>query len=58
MPHGDDVTDTASFTWSVPGNKIITVTAANAGGTISTTHSVSIVSASHKLYLSVIFRSP
>jgi hypothetical protein len=35
---GGDLDDTATFTWTTPGSKVITVTASNAAGTVSDTH--------------------
>jgi uncharacterized repeat protein (TIGR01451 family) len=42
-----------TYKWSTFGTKIITVTAANAGGTVSSTHSISIW---HMVYLPLVLR--
>jgi len=39
---GADLDDTASFSWSTPGTKTITVTASNPGGTVAATHSIDV----------------
>jgi len=36
------ITDTITFAWNMPGTKVITVTAANAGGTACSIHTISI----------------
>jgi hypothetical protein len=36
------LSDTVSFTWDTAGSKVITVTAANVGGEVSNTHTITI----------------
>jgi hypothetical protein len=47
-------TAAASFSWSVPGAKTITVTAQNGGNVFSGTHNIAIVS--YHVYLPLILR--
>lgn len=44
--HSDGLSDTAAFTWSTPGPQAITVTATNAGSTITDTHAITITDVS------------
>ena len=44
------VTDTAAFAWSTLGPQTITVTATNAGGTVSSTHAITITVAQFPFY--------
>jgi DNA-binding beta-propeller fold protein YncE len=41
--HTSDISDSVSFTWSMTGTKYITVTAINAGGSVSSTHLITII---------------
>ncbi len=40
--HVDEITNTLAITWTLPGTKIITVTATNLFGSVTTTHTVTI----------------
>ncbi|CAN5569549.1 hypothetical protein BH10CHL1_BH10CHL1_40060 [soil metagenome] len=42
VEHSSGLSDTISFTWSITGVQTVTVTAANAGGTVTDTHVVAI----------------
>ena len=42
VTHTDGLSDTVSFTWSTEGQKVITVTATNAGNTVTATHVVNL----------------
>jgi hypothetical protein len=49
-----DLTDAATFAWSVPGLKRITVTAMNGAGTVSNVHTIAIESC--RIHLPIVFR--
>ena len=55
LEQSSGLSHTVTFTWEAPGTQTITVTVTNAGGTISSTHVVTV--ASHKLYLPLLMRS-
>jgi hypothetical protein len=42
MHTGGDLDDSATFTWTTPGPKVITVTTSNAAGTVSATHGITL----------------
>ncbi|RLC55184.1 MAG: hypothetical protein DRI80_18170, partial [Chloroflexota bacterium] len=59
VTHTGGVSDTLVFTWSVSGMRVITVTAENCGGTVSDTHTITIVTvgpAGWYIYLPFIVR--
>ncbi|MCP4409900.1 MAG: tandem-95 repeat protein [Gammaproteobacteria bacterium] len=47
ITHTGGLTNTAVFTWNVPGVKHITVTAANNGGMVTGTHTIAITTSNH-----------
>ena len=47
---GDNLTDTVTFTWTMPGPKVITVTANNELGTATSTHLITLVAADLPIY--------
>ena len=55
VAHSNNLSDTVTFTWHTTGTKTITVTATNAGGTVSNTHQITI-DVAKEIYLPVIFR--
>jgi hypothetical protein len=42
MHTGGDLDDSATFTWTTPGPKVITVTTSNVAGTVSATHGITL----------------
>ncbi|MBU1746364.1 MAG: NPCBM/NEW2 domain-containing protein, partial [Chloroflexi bacterium] len=42
LTHTGGLSDTVDWTWSLPGTKSITVTATNAGGTVTSTHVITV----------------
>jgi CSLREA domain-containing protein len=56
ITHTDGLNDTLGFTWEVTGTQIITVTASNPFGSISTTHTI-ITTHEYKIYLPLVKKS-
>ena len=54
---GGGLSDSVAFTWNMTGTKTITVTATNAGGSVTDTHPVVVSDASGKtIYLPLVIR--
>jgi hypothetical protein len=54
VPDGGQGTDVATYSWTTPGTKTITVTVENAGGTATGTRDI--VIADHKVYLPLVLK--
>jgi PKD repeat protein len=52
MPDGGQGTDVATYSWTTPGTKTITVTVENAGGAATGTRDI--VIADYKVYLPLV----
>ena len=51
------LSDTAAFTWTIPGTQVVTVTAANCGGSDVETHTITIRLPQWTIYLPVILHN-
>ena len=58
MTHTGGLSDTAVFTWTLPGTQVITVTVDNSVGVVTATATITITEAGSDVFLPAVLRPP
>jgi hypothetical protein len=57
ISHTGGLTDSVSFNWETTGEKVITVTASNADGSVGGSHTITLVILDQQAYLPAVMRA-